>query len=169
MPLGSLALMLVWRTLRSTQLSDQKPQLDYLGGLTLVAGVSPLLLALSLGGHELAWTSPLLLGLVVLARLVLGVFVRVELHAAQPVIPLGLLRSRSVCIATLGMVFLAAALFATSLFTPLFVQGVMGSSATQSGGVLAPMMLAFVLASISPARSWRASRAIDWSVWWACC
>jgi EmrB/QacA subfamily drug resistance transporter len=148
LPLGGLALVLVWRTLRSAKLSDQKPQLDYLGGLTLVAGVSPLLLALSLGGHELAWTSPLLLGLVVLGGMLLGVFVHVELHAAQPVIPLGLLRSRSVGIATLGMVFLAAALFATSLFTPLFVQGVMGSSATQSGGVLAPMMLAFVLASM---------------------
>jgi len=45
-------------------------------------------------------------------------------------------------------VFVSSALIATSLFTPLFVQGVMGSSATQSGGVLAPMSIAFVLASI---------------------
>ena len=110
--------------------------------------MSPLLLALSLGGHELAWTSPFLLGLVVLGGMLLGVFVRVELRAADPVIPLGLLGSRSVGIATLGMVFVSAALFATSLFTPLFVQGVMGSTATQSGGVLAPMSVAFVSASI---------------------
>jgi MFS family permease len=51
-------------------------------------------------------------------------------------------------IATLGMVFMSAAMFATSLFTPLFVQGVMGSSATQSGSVLAPLMFAFVMASV---------------------
>ena len=148
LPLGGLALLLVWRNLRAQPASAQRPQLDYLGGAALVAGVSPLLLALSLGGHELAWTSPLLLGLVVLGGILLGVFVRVELRAADPVIPLGLLGSRSVGIATLGLVFVSAALFATSLFTPLFVQGVMGSSATQSGGVLAPMRLAFVLASI---------------------
>jgi EmrB/QacA subfamily drug resistance transporter len=148
LPLGSLALMLVWRNLRAQSSSAQRPQLDYLGGAALVAGVSPLLLALSLGGHELAWTSPFLLGLVVLGGILLGVFVRVELRAPDPVIPLGLLGSRSVGIATLGLVFVAAALLATSLFTPLFVQGVMGSTATQSGSVLAPLSLAFVLASI---------------------
>jgi MFS family permease len=76
------------------------------------------------------------------------VFVRVESRAAQPVLPLGMLRSRSVGIASLGMVFTAGTLFVTALFTPLFVQVVIGSSATSSGGVLAPMMLSFVLASI---------------------
>ena len=79
LPLGSLALLLVWRNLRARSASAQRPQLDYLGGAALVAGVSPLLLALSLGGHELAWTSPFLLGLVVLGGILLGVFVRVEL------------------------------------------------------------------------------------------
>jgi EmrB/QacA subfamily drug resistance transporter len=148
LPLGTLALLLVWRTLRVPRTSFERPQLDYVGGAALVAGVSPLLLALSLGGREQAWTSPTLLGLVVLGAILLAVFVRAELRAAQPVIPLGLLGSRSVGIPTLGMVFMSAAMFATSLFTPLFVQGVMGSSATQSGGVLAPMMLAFVLASV---------------------
>jgi EmrB/QacA subfamily drug resistance transporter len=148
LPVGALALLLVWRALRTPAMAGQRAQLDYLGGATLVAGVSPLLLALSLGGHELAWTSPALLGLVVLGGILLGVFVRVELGAAQPVIPLKLLGSRSVGIATLGMVFNSAAMFATSLFTPLFVQGVMGSSATRSGSVLAPLMIAFVLASV---------------------
>ena len=148
LPLGGLALLLVWRTLRTPRPSSERPQLDYVGGAALVAGVSPLLLALSLGGHELAWTSPALLGLVVLGAILLAVFVRAELRAAQPIVPLSLLGSRSVGIATLGMVFMSAAMFATSLFTPLFVQGVIGSSATQSGSVLAPMMLAFVLASV---------------------
>jgi MFS family permease len=128
--------------------SLRRPQLDYLGGAALVAGVSPLLLALSLGGHELAWTSPLPLGLLVLGCVLVAVFVSVERRAADPVIPLALLGSRSVGIAALGLVFVSAALIATSLFTPLFVQGVIGSTATQSGSVLAPMSLSFVLASI---------------------
>jgi MFS family permease len=61
LPVGAVALLLVWRALRTPALAGPRAQLDYLGGATLVAGVSPLLLALSLGGHELAWTSPLLL------------------------------------------------------------------------------------------------------------
>jgi EmrB/QacA subfamily drug resistance transporter len=148
LPLGALALALVAWMFRPPASPAQRPRLDFLGGGTLMAGVAPLLLALSLGGHELAWTSAPLIGLVVAGVALLAVFVRAETHAAQPVVPLGFLRSRSVGIASLGMVVLSAALFATSLFTPLFVQSVIGSSATGSGSVLAPMMLAFVLASI---------------------
>jgi MFS family permease len=75
-------------------------------------------------------------------------FVRIERGASEPILPLALVRSRGVGIATLGMLFLSASLFATSLFTPLFVQGVIGSSATRSGSVVAPMTLAFVVASV---------------------
>src|SRR5439155_11261500 len=75
-------------------------------------------------------------------------FVRIERSAPEPILPLALVRSRGVGIPTLGMLFLSACLFATSLFTPLFVQGVIGSSATRSGTVVAPMTLAFVAGSV---------------------
>jgi EmrB/QacA subfamily drug resistance transporter len=149
LPIGAVALALVTLNYRPRPVPGAvRPRLDYVGGFTLLAGVTPLLLALSLGGRELAWTSPALLAMVLFGALLLAIFVRTEMHAEQPVVPLGLLRSRSVGVASLGMVFMSGALFATSLFTPLFVQSVIGSNATSSGGVLAPMMLAFVLASI---------------------
>jgi MFS family permease len=100
------------------------------------------------GGHELGWTSPLLIGLVVVSVVLLVLFARIEARAPEPIVPFGLVRSRSVGIPTLGMLFLSGGIFATSLFTPLFVQGVIGSSATRSGSVLAPMMLAFVAGSV---------------------
>src|SRR5262249_1029342 len=125
-----------------------KRRVDYAGAATLVAGLAPLLVALSLGGHELAWTSPLLLGFLAFGVAMLVAFIRVERGAAEPILPLGLVRSRGVGIPTLGMLFLSTGLFATSLFTPLFVQGVMGSSATRSGSVVAPMTLAFVISSV---------------------
>jgi EmrB/QacA subfamily drug resistance transporter len=147
LPVGAVALALVAATLKLPAAAS-RPKLDYLGGITLMLGSAPLLLVLSLGGHELAWTSPVLLSLAAMGVILLSVFVRTETRAAQPVLPLGLLGSRSVGIASLGMVFMSATLFATSLFTPLFVQSVIGSSATGSGSVLAPMTLAFVLASV---------------------
>src|SRR5204863_7441588 len=76
------------------------------------------------------------------------IFVWVESRAKEPIIPLKLVRSRDVGIATIGMLFLSAGIFTTSLLTPLFVQDVIGSSATRSGSVLAPMMLAFVAGSV---------------------
>ncbi|MBV8720443.1 MAG: MFS transporter [Chloroflexi bacterium] len=147
-PIGLIALALVSLAYKPQSTAQGRPNVDFLGGATLMLGSAPLLLALSLGGHELAWTSPPLLGLVLVGVVLLGIFVRTELRAAQPVLPLALLRSRSVGVASLGMIFMSGTLFATSLFTPLFVQSVIGSSATGSGSVLAPMMLAFVLASI---------------------
>ena len=148
LPVGLVALALVVRAYRPAALSIVRPRVDYLGAATLVGGLVPLLLALSLGGHELAWTDPALLGLLAVSAVLLVVFARIEIRAAEPIVPLRLVGSRTVGIPTLGMLVLSGGLFATSLFTPLFVQGVIGSSATSSGSVLAPMMLAFVAGSV---------------------
>jgi hypothetical protein len=147
-PLGLFALGLLLRGYRPAALPTRHTRIDYAGALVLVGGVVPLLLALSIGGHELAWTSPVLLGLLAASAALLTLLVRVETRAPEPILPLALVRSRAVGIPTLGMLFLSGGIFATALSTPLFVQGVIGSSATSSGGVLAPMMLAFVAASV---------------------
>jgi EmrB/QacA subfamily drug resistance transporter len=147
LPIGIIALGLVIGAYRARML-PARAHIDFKGALTLVGGLVALLLAISLAGHELDWTSPSLYVLVVLGGLLLIAFVRIETTAAEPIIPLQLIRSRDVGIATIGMLFLSAGIFATSLLTPLFVQNVIGSSATRSGSVLAPMMLAFVAASV---------------------
>jgi predicted MFS family arabinose efflux permease len=121
---------------------------DYLGAAFLVAGIGPLFVTLSLGGHGLGWDSPLMAVLLVLSVVLLAAFVWIEGRASEPIVPLRLLGSRGVGIPTLGMACMAAGLFATSLFTPLFLQGVAGQSATRSGSVLTPMMLAWVVASV---------------------
>jgi EmrB/QacA subfamily drug resistance transporter len=148
LPLGLLALLLLSGAYRPAAQPRGNPRVDYAGAAALVAGLAPLLLALSLGGHELAWDSPGLLVLVAFGAVMLVALARIEARAPEPILPLPLVRSRGVGIPTLGMLFLSGGLFATALFTPLFVQGVIGSSATQSGSVVAPMMLAFVAASV---------------------
>jgi EmrB/QacA subfamily drug resistance transporter len=148
LPIGLVALAIIITTYPGRASNQVRPVVDYLGAGLLVAGITPLFLSLSLGGHGLDWGSPLMAALLVLSAVVLAAFVWVERRAAQPIVPLGLLGSRAVGIPTLGMACMAAGLFATSLFTPLFLQGVAGQSATSSGSVLAPMMLAWVLASV---------------------
>jgi EmrB/QacA subfamily drug resistance transporter len=148
-PIGIVALVLLVRFYRPSVAPAHGTPLDYAGTLTLVGGLLPLLMALSLGGHDLAWTSPIVLALLLVSAFFLTLFARFEMRAAQPIIPFGLVRSRSVGVATLGMLFLSGGMFATSLFTPLFVQGVIGASATGSGSVMAPMMVAFVAGSVA--------------------
>src|SRR5207248_9378358 len=107
LPIGAIALALVVRTFNPVHAHGfglgRRPRLDYLGGLTLVLAVAPLLLALSLGGHELPWTSPALMMLVLAGAALLAAFARVEMRAAEPVVPLALLASRSVGLPTAGM------------------------------------------------------------------
>jgi EmrB/QacA subfamily drug resistance transporter len=151
LPVGVLALGLIWfaypdHTGRAVQ--GRRRGSDVAGAASLAGGLGLLVLALSLGGHDLAWTSPALFGLFVGAAVLLIVFVAAERRAPDPIVPLDLLRSRGVGLATAGMLLMAMGLFGATLFTPLYLQGVLGRSAAVSGGVLVPLMLGFVGASI---------------------
>src|SRR6185436_16241757 len=95
-PIGLVAMVILLARYPRRGLSSVPPVIDYLGAVCLVAGITPLFLALSLGGHGLAWSSPVLLGLAVVGMAVLAAFVWVERRAAQPIVPLGMLASRGV-------------------------------------------------------------------------
>jgi EmrB/QacA subfamily drug resistance transporter len=148
LPVGLIALSVLWMYFPDLhQRRAQRPLIDYAGSATLVAGVVPLLLALSWGGREYAWSSPLILGLLTFAVAMTGLFLFIETRAPEPIIPLRLFRINAIAVSCFGLAVMAAAMFGTVLFIPLFLQGVVGSTAAQSGSVLAPMMIAMVTTS----------------------
>jgi MFS family permease len=122
----------------------EKPAIDYLGASVLTGGVTILLLVL---GAERVFTIRNL-GLLALVVVAFFWFLRIERRAADPVVPLALFRNRIVAVAvTVG--FLAGiAMFAAITFVPLLAQGVLGTSATEAGSFLTPLMVSWVLASI---------------------
>jgi MFS family permease len=77
-----------------------------------------------------------------------GLFVAQELHVAHPLIEPGLFRDRVIVSACLAGFAVGVAMFGAIMFVPLFVQGALGASATSSGAVLTPLMLALMLASV---------------------
>jgi EmrB/QacA subfamily drug resistance transporter len=147
-PIALVALTLVVRAYPAERV-NRAVWVDYAGAAALVGGVSPILLALLVGGRDIAWSSPLMAGLLLGGLLLLALFVWIERHAVEPIIPLAELRTRSLGAPVLGSALMNAGVFAILLFAPLFMQDVIGQSATQSGGVLAPMMIAWVLASVA--------------------
>ena len=82
----------------------------------------------------------------------LALFVPLESRAEEPVIPLSLLGSRTFASEALLMFFVGIGMFGVILYTPLFVHGVLGQSATNSGTFLTPM----VFAMTAPSRYWAA-------------
>ncbi|HTD80226.1 MAG TPA: MFS transporter, partial [Chloroflexota bacterium] len=148
LPVGVVALTVLWLFYRDSGPRRAARSIDYGGALTLSAGVVPLLLALSWGGTQYAWGSVPIVGLFVTALVMLAAFVWTELHAAEPIMPLSLFRNRVLTVCALGIGIVGMALFGTILYIPLFVQGVIGTTATQSGTVLTPMMFAMIGSSI---------------------
>ena len=128
---------------------DSRPKIDFLGSAALVACVTPLLLGLSWAGHEFPWGSPEIIGLLAFSVLMLAAFLLIEQRAAEPVIPLRLFHSRITTVAALGLGITSMGMFGSILYIPLFIQGVIGSSATSSGTLLAPMMATMLVSSIA--------------------
>jgi EmrB/QacA subfamily drug resistance transporter len=148
LPVGLIALTVLWFSFPNIRPVIRERRIDLLGAGTLVAGVVPLLLALSWGGNGYAWTSPMIVGLFSVAAIMLVIFVVVESRAAEPIIPLSLFRNRIVSVSVLALMLMAIGMFGTILFIPLFIQGVIGTNATQSGTVMMPMMIVMISSSI---------------------
>ncbi len=147
LPIGGLALLVVYLTM-PRRAERQARTVDWLGGVLLAAGSCALLLGLVWGGQQYAWDSAHVLGALSAAVVLLGAFALVERRVPEPILPFNLMRSSSTVTASvLSMGLVGMAMFGTITFVPLFVQGVIGTSATSSGIVLTPLMLAAVATS----------------------
>jgi MFS family permease len=120
-------------------------RVDWTGATLLFLGVSALLVALGGDAPMGPWLA--------LAAALLAVFVYVEGRVEEPILPLEVLRY-PVMARTLGVVFLVGfSLFGAIAFVPLFVQTVMGGTATEAGQVLTPLFLGWVIMSIISAKA----------------
>lgn len=124
-----------------------KHKVDYAGVVLLILTVVPLMLALSWGGVDFPWASVPIITMLVFSVVMGVVFVIVEQRSEHPILPLSLFRNRIVAISEVAVFFTGVAMFGTIIFVPLFFQGVLGTSASISGGFLTPMMLGMVFGS----------------------
>lgn len=147
-PFGLVAATLIALALEEPVEERGQGRVDYLGAALLIAGVLSLLYALLQGGKAHAWSDPRMLGLLALSAGCLIAFLQIERRVAEPLIPLNLFEDRLFAAAS-GQGFLAGlALFGAVAYIPLFVQGVLGTSATRAGATLMPMTLGWVGGSI---------------------
>ena len=147
LPVGGLALVVISLTMPS-RAALTRHAIDWLGAGVLAAGTGSLLLGLVWGGRQYGWGSGHVVLALAAAVVLLVVFGLVERRAPEPILPFDVLRNPIVAGSVACMALVGMAMFGTISYVPLFVQGVIGTSATSSGVVLTPMILGAVCTSI---------------------
>jgi EmrB/QacA subfamily drug resistance transporter len=140
LPIGAAALALIAVAL-DLPAQRSSGRIDVPGAALLAAALSCVLLVVTWGGRELAWSSAELLGLAAAAVVLLAAFVAQERRAGDPILPLRVLADPVVRVASAVMFLTTLAFFAAIVFVPLFLQLVTGASATESGLLLLPLLL----------------------------
>jgi len=145
-PVGVLAVLAVTMGLPYVRSRAQLRDIDWLGCLTLTAGLIPMLIAFSIT-RDHAWSSPEVMGLLTFAAVALTTFFLIERRTENPVVPFGLFKNNVFAVCVLISFFSALGMFGVIIFVPLLYQGVLAVSATNSGQLLTPMMLGLIVFS----------------------
>ncbi|WP_245627262.1 MDR family MFS transporter [Kribbia dieselivorans] len=147
-PLGLLAVAAAWAFLpKGTRHASFRP--DIAGIVSMAVSVTSVILVTSWGGNTYDWTSGTILGLIALAVVAAIVFVRVELRAEHPIIPMHLFADRNFTLSTAVGLITAIAMFGTIGYLPTYLQMVEGLGATQAGLMLIPMIAGMMITSLS--------------------
>lgn len=148
LPVGILAAVFIFFGLSGENYRKDKVSIDYAGALTLIIGSGALLLGLSLGGKDYLWGSWQIISLFAAAVIFIASFVFLEKRAEDPILNFNLFRNRVFTAVNIVGFFMGFGMFGAIMFLPLFLQGVIGVSATRSGNSMIPMMAAMMMTSI---------------------
>ena len=150
-PLAVVALVLIQRTLVLVE-TRRRPTIDWAGAVLLATGVSLLLVWVSFVGDSFAWSSWQTAAMVGGGLALCAVLVLVEQRAAEPIIPLGVLRERTTALAVVASVAVGIALFGSSVFLGQYFQTARGYSALDAGLLTLPNVAGSLVGTIASGR-----------------
>lgn len=145
-PLAVIALIVVQRTL-NLPVVKKDVSIDYVGATLIAAGVSTLLIWVTLAGKNFEWASGMSFFLVGLGIVLLAVAIWVESKVEEPIIPLRLFRDRTTTLATLASIAVGVAMFGGAVFLGQYFQIARGYSPTVAGLLTLPMVIGSLLSS----------------------
>jgi EmrB/QacA subfamily drug resistance transporter len=145
LPVGLVALIGLQLRLPAVEVERPRQPLDTVGAALLAGATSTLMLAC------IEHTGRIVLA-IASAALAAGLVLR-ERRAADPIVPLALLRTPTVALVSVALFLATAALFSITVFVPLFLQTTTGASPTQAGLLLAPAMLGITTSTTLAGRS----------------
>ena len=153
LPVGLAAMLVLIFLMPSLRSTGKQVSIDYIGAALLILGTVPLLLGFSWAGSQYDWLSPQILGLFAVSLVASTTFIiyeaRLERLGGQPIIEPSLFKNSIFTVSTIITIIFGMGLFGSIFFIPLFVQGVIGTSATNSGLILTPLMLTSIVGSVA--------------------
>ena len=138
-PVGLAAISVIYTQL-DLPVPDETHDIDYLGAVLLTVAVAALMLVTSWGGSEYAWDSARILWLAAITIVFAVAFVVQELRVAEPIFPIDLLRRRTIAGVDILSFMVGVGLLGGTTYLPVFLQTVLGQSATNSGLLLLPLV-----------------------------
>lgn len=146
-PIAALAFAVLHKTLHLPTVRRSNVKIDYLGSALIAAGVSTLLIWVSFVGNSFDWRSWQTGVMVGAGVVVLALAVLVEKRAAEPVVPLDIVKRRTPALAILASLAVGMAMFGGAVFLGQYFQIGRGYSPTEAGLLTIPMMFGLLVSS----------------------
>lgn len=121
---------------------------DFIGASFMASATTCLILMVTWGGNEYAWSSPTILGLIGGTIALSTVFVLVELRAKNPLVPMGFFKNRNFLLTTIASLAIGMFMFGALGYMPTYLQMVHSLSPTNAGLMMIPMMIGLMGTSI---------------------
>jgi EmrB/QacA subfamily drug resistance transporter len=146
-PIGIVALAVIWRLLPTVKRPDATRDLDYLGAAVFTVAVGSLLIGLT-NKQFSDWQDPGVGGLIILGLLLGAVFVFIESRAKEPIVPLDLWKDRTYATSIMSTFLISVGFFGAAIFLPQWFQFVQGASPTDSGLYQLALLAGLIISSI---------------------
>ncbi|MDE1181775.1 MDR family MFS transporter [Paraburkholderia sp.] len=151
LPLGLIALVVIGAVFKP-HAAHVKHKIDYMGATFLAGALTGIILFTSQGGTMLPWSSPQLWFTLALGLVCIGGFIYEERLASEPIIPLALFKQRTFLLSSLISFIVGVSMFGSITFLPLYLQVVKGSTPTEAGMQILPMMGGLLVMSMVSGR-----------------
>ncbi|MGO4689826.1 MDR family MFS transporter [Glaciibacter sp. 2TAF33] len=147
LPVAVLAIIMLQLTLHLPKAVKRVVKIDYIGAVLITAGISLLMIWVTLAGNQFEWASLPSFLMVAGAALLLIAAVIVEFKVPEPIIPLSMFKNRTFTLSVIASISVGVAMFGTSVFLSQYMQLARGATPTQSGLLTIPMMGGLLIAS----------------------
>ncbi len=146
-PIGIVALYVIWHLLPNVRRPNASRNLDLLGGGVFIIAVASLLIGLT-NKQSADWGTFEVGGLIAIGLIVGLVFVLVESRATEPIVPLGLWRDRTYAGSIVATFLISFGFFGAAIFLPQWFQFVQGATPTNSGLYSLALLAGLIVGSV---------------------